>query len=172
MLDRRCIGRSVHVKIASDIDNVRVVHLITETHLPITGVQYINVELKRMFNLDSSTSEKPVMNVDDVYPLLYHHWVVDTATFPNGRQRRQLAFLVLLTGYTATRPSALVYVRRNETKIKGHCIGEDDEEEEEEGEGEGEHKGKDDRAGDWDDERDKTLCYGNVTLLLLPRTPP
>jgi Protein of unknown function (DUF3435) len=50
------------------------------------------------------------MNVDDVFLILYHHWVVDTATFPDGRQRLQVPFLVLVSAYTATRPGALVYV--------------------------------------------------------------
>jgi len=71
-----------------------------------------------MFNLDPSTGEKPVMNVDDIYLILHHHWVVDTATFPDGRQRLQIAFLVLLTAYTATRPGALVYIRQNEKTLK------------------------------------------------------
>jgi hypothetical protein len=37
--------------------------------------------------------EKPVMNVDDVFLILHHHWVMDTATFPDGRQRLQVPFL-------------------------------------------------------------------------------
>jgi len=74
-------------------------------------------------------AEKPVMNVDDVYLILYHHWVLDTATFPDGRQRLQLDFLELIIGDTASRPGALVYVKRNEKRIKGYCIGEDDSEE-------------------------------------------
>jgi hypothetical protein len=69
-----------------------------------------------MYNLDVSTREKPVMNVDDIYLILYYHWVVDTAIFPDGRQRVQIALLVLEMAYTATRPAALVYVRRNEKR--------------------------------------------------------
>jgi hypothetical protein len=30
--------------------------------------QYIDVDLTRLYNLDLSTKEKPVMNVDDVFP--------------------------------------------------------------------------------------------------------
>jgi hypothetical protein len=44
-----------------------------------------------MYNLDASTREKPVMNVDDIYLILHDHWVVDTAIFPDGRQRVQIA---------------------------------------------------------------------------------
>jgi Protein of unknown function (DUF3435) len=105
-------------------------------------------------------AEKPVMNVDDVYLILYHHWVLDTATFPDGRQRLQLDFLELIIGGTASRPGALVYVKRNEKRIKGYCIGEDDSEEDEPDEAED--------NTDWEDEDDKTLCYRDVTLLLLP----
>jgi hypothetical protein len=100
------------------------------------------------------------MNVDDVFLILYHHWVVDTATFPDGRQRLQVPFLVLVSAYTATRPGALVYVSRNEKKDQGHCIGEHDEDEEEMEEGP--------MNCDWDCEQAKTLCYGDVTLFLLP----
>jgi hypothetical protein len=49
--------------------------------------QYIDVDLTRLYNLDLSTKEKPVINIDDVFLVLYHHWVIDTATFPNGQQR-------------------------------------------------------------------------------------
>jgi hypothetical protein len=44
------------------------------------------------------------MNVDDIFLVLHHHWFMDTATFPNGRQRLQVAFLVLMIAYTASRP--------------------------------------------------------------------
>jgi len=55
------------------------------------------------------TREKPVMNVDDIFLILHHHWVLDTSIVPNERQRLQLALLLLLSAYTATRPGALVY---------------------------------------------------------------
>jgi hypothetical protein len=113
--------------------------------------------------LDLSTKEKPVMNVDDVFLVLHHHWVMDTAAFPDGRQRLQVAFLVLITAYTVSRPGALVYVARNEKKSRGYAIGEDDEDEDED-------KGfveEDSADHDWDNEQAKTLCYGNITLFLL-----
>jgi Protein of unknown function (DUF3435) len=118
-----------------------------------------------MYNLDTSTREKPVMNVDDIYLILYHHWVMDTTIFPDGRQRVQLALLVLKMAYTATRPAALVYVRRNEKRVKDQCISEDDSDEDEEDNKERDD-GKGDKDSDWDEEHDKTLCYGDVTLLL------
>jgi hypothetical protein len=60
--------------------------------------------------------EKPVMDVDDVFLVLYYHWVLDTSVFPDKRQHLQLAFLLLLSVYTATRPAALVYKAANRTK--------------------------------------------------------
>jgi len=73
-------------------------------------------------------AEKPVMNVDDIYLILYHHLVLDTATFPDGRHRLQIDFLELIIAGIASRPGALVYVRRNEKRTEGYCIGEDDSE--------------------------------------------
>jgi hypothetical protein len=105
------------------------------------------------------------MNVDDVFLILHHHWVMDTATFPDGRQRLQVPFLILTSAYTATRPGALVYVPKNEKKDKGYYIGEDDEDEEEEEE---EEEEDDTIDCDWDSKQAKTLCYRDVTLFLLP----
>ena len=101
------------------------------------------------------------MNVDDLYLILHHHWVVDTAAFPDGRQCLQVAFIELIIAGSATRPAALVYVRKNEKRITSYCIGENDEEED------GTAKGAD-CDSDWDDIDAKTLCYGNVSLILLP----
>ena len=132
MLYRRSIGHSLHAKIAQDIEDVSVLSFAFVTEAcRLTREQYINVDLKRLYNLDTSMTEKPVMNVDDIYLILYHHWVINTATFPDGRQRLQIDGLELLIAGTASRPAALVYVRRNEKRIKGRCIGEDDSEEEE-----------------------------------------
>ena len=96
------------------------------------------------------------MNVDDIYLILHHHWVMDTAIFPDGRQRVQIALLVLKIAYTATRPVALVYVRRNEKRVKGSCIGKDDSDEDEEDNKERDD-GKGDEDSDWGEEHDKTL---------------
>ena len=80
------------------------------------------------------------MNVGDIFLILHHHWVLDTATFPDGRQQLQVHFLVLVSAYAATRPGALVYVARNEKLKRGYCIGEDDEDEDDEDEEDGENK--------------------------------
>jgi hypothetical protein len=52
---------------------------------------------------------------------------MDTATFPDGRRRLQVLFLILTSTYAATRPGVLVYVARNEKKDKEYYINEDDE---------------------------------------------
>jgi len=99
------------------------------------------------------------MNVDDIYLVIHHHWVQDTSVFPDERQRLQLALLILLHAYTATRPAALVYKLIDRRKLKEHYIGWEDE------------SGSD---ADTNDEMDleweeiKTLCYEDVTLLMLP----
>jgi len=81
--------------------------------------QYIDADLTRLYNLDLSTKEKPVMNVDDVFLVLHRHWVMDTATFPAERQQLQVAFIVLMIACTASRPGALVYVARNGKEKSG-----------------------------------------------------
>jgi hypothetical protein len=101
------------------------------------------------------------MNVDDIYLVQHHHWCLDTSIFPDERQRLQLALLILLSAYTATRPGALVYRKMDKTKLRKHYIrreydaSDDDDDAEEDGD-------------DLDLEAIKTLCYEDVTLLLLP----
>ena len=126
MLYRRCVGYSLHAKIAGDINDVG-----TPSRSLLTWGSILMWTLPDYTNLDLSTKEKPVMNVDDVFLVLHHRRVMDTATFPTGRQRLHVAFLVLMVAYTASRPGALVYVARNEKKSRGHAIGEDDEDEDE-----------------------------------------
>jgi len=92
----------LHAKIAKDIDDVSEVPSCFVTgRRRLTREQFINVELKRLYNLDTSMAEKPVMHVD-IYLILYRYWVMDTATFPDGRQRLQIDILELLIAGTAT----------------------------------------------------------------------
>ena len=96
------------------------------------------------------------MNVDDVYLVLHHHWVLDTSVFPDERQRLQVALLLLLSGYTATRPAALVYTTTDRRKQREHYIG---------------WENDDSDASDPMDlglEDIRTLCYEDVTLVMLP----
>ena len=171
MLHRRCVGYSLHAKIAGDINDVDTPSRSLQMKEDSANMgQYIDVDLTRLYNLDLSTKEKPVINIDDLFLVLYHHWVMDTATFPNGRQRLQIVFLVLIIAYIASRPGALVYVARNEKKSRDYAIGEDDEDEDEDEDGNDNRESgeKDSADHDWDNEQAKTLCYGDVTLFLLP----
>ncbi|CAG7936683.1 unnamed protein product [Penicillium nalgiovense] len=136
-LYRKAVGRSLHAKSCQDINDYMKEHLVAR------------------YNLDMSVGEKPVMNVDDLYIVLHHHWTRDATPYPDGRQIIQLAFLLLVSAYTASRPGALVYVDQNERTNIQHFFGGADENEEHE---------------DWDLREDdlKTLCYGQISLILLP----
>ncbi|KAJ5993062.1 hypothetical protein N7451_008786 [Penicillium sp. IBT 35674x] len=105
-----------------------------------------------------SVGEKPVMNVDDLYVVLHHHWTKDATPYPDGRQIIQLAFLLLVSAYTASRPGALVYVEKNERTNVQHFFSNSSD-------GEGMHD-----TENWDlrSEDLKTLCYGQISLILLP----
>jgi hypothetical protein len=83
------------------------------------------------YNFDLSVGEKPVMNVDDLYLVLHHHWTKDTTPYPDGRQINRLAFLLLVSAYTASRPGALVYVEKNERTNVQHFLSNADDEEDE-----------------------------------------
>jgi hypothetical protein len=96
------------------------------------------------------------MDVDDVYLVLHHLWVLDTSVFPDERQRLQLALLILLSAYTATRPAALVYKVTDQIKQREHYLGWENDEDYD----------NDKMELDWEDI--KTLCYEDVTLLMLP----
>lgn len=108
------------------------------------------------YNLDMSVGEKPVMKVDDLYIVLHHHWTKDTTPYPDGRQIIQLAFLLLVSAYTASRPGALVDVEKNERTNVQHFFDNADD-------------GREAEAEDWDlrNEDLKTLCYGQISLILL-----
>jgi len=74
----------------------------------LISLQYIDGPLQDEYDLDLSVRSKPVMSVDDLLVVLHYHWALDTATFPHERQRVQLALLLLMIAYTASRPGALV----------------------------------------------------------------
>ncbi|KAI2748661.1 hypothetical protein DTO012A8_9872 [Penicillium roqueforti] len=100
------------------------------------------------------------MNVDDLYIVLHYHWTKDTTPYPDGRQIIQLAFVLLVSAYTASRPGALVYVEKNEQTNVQHFFGSVNQVDATETE----------KMDEWDlrDEDLKTLCYGQISLILLP----
>ncbi|OAA52162.1 hypothetical protein BBO_00003 [Beauveria brongniartii RCEF 3172] len=118
---------------------------------------HINGYLTIRYKLDTSVNEKPVMDVDDVYLVLHHHWVHDTSVFPDERQRIQLALLIQLQAYTATHPRVLAYKKLSRKAIQDHYFSNDDEDT------------KPEYAEEWDPKEDdfKTICYRDVKLILL-----
>jgi Protein of unknown function (DUF3435) len=117
--------------------------------------QYIEGYLTIKYNLDTTVREKPVMDINDVFLVLHHHWVLDTSVFPDERQRLQLALLLLFSAYTATRPGALVYKVTNRTKQRVHYLGW----------GNDDPDNVDEMDLDWEDI--KTLYYEDVILVML-----
>jgi hypothetical protein len=63
------------------------------------------------------------MNVNNLYIILKYYWVQSTTPYPDGRQIIQLAFLMLVSAYTASRPGVLVYVDWNERTNVSHFYG-------------------------------------------------
>ncbi|KAF2228547.1 hypothetical protein EV356DRAFT_538004 [Viridothelium virens] len=123
------------------------------------------------------------MNVDDLFLILHHHWVWDTSWFPEPRQSLQLAFLILICAYTASRPGALVHAKGNanvvrECALAGYMVGntlstDSDSARDEDIQQNSKHNTAD-RSNIEGDESQiptevvHTLCYKHVTLTLLP----
>jgi len=107
------------------------------------------------YTLDTTTKEKPVLNVDDIYLILHHHWVHDQSIFPDERQRIQLAEMILIQTYTATRPRVLAYVPTKKERIASHYVGQNEDV---------------NFSTEWDPEEDdfRTVSYRDVNLFLLP----
>lgn len=55
-----------------------------------------------------------------MFAILAYHWSSSTSIFPDIRQLLQLALIILIYVYTASRPGALVYVERK-TKVLSKC---------------------------------------------------
>jgi hypothetical protein len=76
----------------------------------LTAWQWIPVYLTPTYKLSVSQKEKGCMYVDDLHLCIHWHWVRDTHVYPHERFRVQLPFLMLCSGFTTTRPGALVKV--------------------------------------------------------------
>ncbi|KAI9776368.1 MAG: hypothetical protein M1816_005335, partial [Peltula sp. TS41687] len=79
-----------------------------------------------------------------------------------GDKRLQIALLILISAYTATRPGALVYVARNNKEQRRYRISEDSADDDEN------ESVNDDNDNMMDGEEVKTLCYEDVALITLP----
>ena len=82
----------------------------------LTCIQYIKVDICLDFELSEKRSDKGVMNVDDLFFLLHHHWVVDASYYPTERQRIQLGLVLLLMAYTGVRPAGVLETYRGRTR--------------------------------------------------------
>lgn len=63
------------------------------------------------YGLRTLPKKKPVISLDDLYLLLYTHWVLDDATYTDERQRVQVATGILATVFFACRPCSLFDTR-------------------------------------------------------------
>ncbi|KAF1810595.1 hypothetical protein P152DRAFT_475428 [Eremomyces bilateralis CBS 781.70] len=69
---------------------------------------FIGTVLKSEYSLSEGMKEKPVMNVDDVYLLLYHHYALSNEYYAHERERVQHSLIILFMIGTSARPSTLV----------------------------------------------------------------
>ncbi|KAM7211351.1 hypothetical protein V8F06_013259, partial [Rhypophila decipiens] len=133
---------------------------IRKRSLVLEYKRYITGELTLLYALDTTTTqEKPVLNVDDIDLILHHHWVHVRSKLPDEYQRMQLALMILIQSYTATRPRVLGYVLINKKRIAVHYIG----------------QSKDvNLTAQWNPEDDdfRIVSYRDVKLFLLPNPGP
>ena len=73
-------------------------------------MQYINLLVKQ-YSLHTLPKKKPVISLDDLYLLLYTHWVLDDATYTDERQRVQVATGILAAVFFGCRPCSLFDTR-------------------------------------------------------------
>ncbi len=73
-------------------------------------MQYINLLIK-LYGLRTLPKKKPVIGLDDLYLLLYTHWVLDDATYTEERQRVQVATGILAAVFLGCRPCSLFDTR-------------------------------------------------------------
>jgi hypothetical protein len=105
------------------------------------------------YDLDMSTKDKPMMNMDDIFIVQHHHFVLDISVYADERQRIQQAFVNLSSGYTGTRPGAIVYIERNMKVLRHYAISLEEMEVD---------------TVNLGFKELECLCYKHVTLVLLP----
>jgi len=72
--------------------------------------QYIDLLIDE-YSLRVLPKKKPVIGLDDLYLLLYTHWVLDDSTFKDERQRVQVATGLLTAAFFGCRPCSLFDTR-------------------------------------------------------------
>lgn len=109
-----------------------------------------------------------VMNVNDIYLVLYYYWVYDTSVFSNERQQIQLATIILVQAYTATRLRILAYKPLCKLSMNDHYYAQKGKAGEKEDAPQDKVREKE-YATEWNPEEDdfKTLCYRDIKLFKL-----
>lgn len=87
--------------------------------------QYINLLIDE-YRLRTTPKKKPVIGLDDLYLLLYTHWVLDDSTFKDERQRVQVATGLLTATFFGCRPCSLFDTRVKLDEPDGSDVPTDD----------------------------------------------
>ena len=87
--------------------------------------QYINLLIDE-YGLRTTPKKKPVIGLDDLYLLLYTHWVLDDSTFKDERQRVQIATGLLTAAFFGCRPCSLFDTRVKIDEPEGLDVPTDD----------------------------------------------
>ncbi|KAI9784715.1 MAG: hypothetical protein M1816_000718 [Peltula sp. TS41687] len=80
----------------------------TASTMDVTNYKKI---LEKEYSLRKLPQHKPVMSSDDLYHLLFVYWVYDDSTYPDERQRVQVATALLLAAFTGCRLCSLFDTR-------------------------------------------------------------
>ncbi|KAF8847345.1 hypothetical protein BDZ45DRAFT_681948 [Acephala macrosclerotiorum] len=71
-------------------------------------VNFLNIELKAMYNLSNKSRPKPLASCEDIEEYLHFLWAEDDRWYNYERTRVQIAFYILLLTFTAARPGCVV----------------------------------------------------------------
>lgn len=78
--------------------------------IPILNLSSIQVlsDLSRRYNLLPKVREKSEMSAVDLWFVLRHLWAYDVEQYHSERQRLQMAFMLQIAAFTASRPGAVI----------------------------------------------------------------
>lgn len=77
MMYARKMQKRLDLAMASEMKNVCLLLFRARVYVS-DGKQFIGVDLRVEYDLDETSDDKPTMNVDDLFLLLYHHWMLCT----------------------------------------------------------------------------------------------
>ena len=107
MMYARKIHKRLELPLASEMKNVGLLSTKANDHIS-NITQFIGTDLREQYELEETSDDKPTMNIDDLFLLLYHHWALCTDHYAIERERIQHALLILFIVYTSTRPGTIV----------------------------------------------------------------